>query len=352
MRRTRTLICLFAAIALVALTGCFDVEQHLTINSDGSADVENTITMDSSLLDAAAQESGGEDVSGIFDELSVEAEGEGFKVEDVEKDGQTGIKATKHIDDISDFDLKDLGEGTDGEIKIENSFLRSKYTVDLSLPFEADTGTGDLGGDPAATEGLVEARFMLTLPGKIGDNNADSISDDGKTATWELVPGEEVKIEATAEGYNTLVVAGIGGGGLLLVVIIVVVIVVLARRKSRPAVAPAPYGGPESPTAPTAFAPAPEPMAAPAPEAVPQPVPEPTPEVVAPVEAPVIEAAPVVAPQVEAPAPVPEPEVAPSAPEPAPAPEGEVPTGKTCAQCGAQNDASATVCAGCGAPLS
>ena len=67
---------------------------------------------------------------------------------------------------------------------------------------------------------VVEMEYTVKLPVKIKTNNATELDKDGKTATWNLTPGEVNKIEYTASGINILPI--------IIIVIAVLIAVALA----------------------------------------------------------------------------------------------------------------------------
>ena len=56
----------------------------------------------------------------------------------------------------------------------------------------------DLTGMNSSTAPYVAIKYTVKLPAKAKTNNADEVSKDGKTLTWNLKSGEENKIEFTA----------------------------------------------------------------------------------------------------------------------------------------------------------
>ncbi len=93
--------------------------------------------------------------------------------------------------------------------------LLTAFDVQVTDTKVTVTGTGDTsnslateseGFDPAMFASALSANFKLTLPGRIGTNNADSVS--GNTLTWSIpVTGGVVDIQAE----STLGAAGGGG---------------------------------------------------------------------------------------------------------------------------------------------
>jgi hypothetical protein len=98
--------------------------------------------------------------------------------------------------------------------------------------------TMDLTSDASQMTGPIQMKWILILPGRVSDHNADEIS--GSTLTWNLTPGQEINMFAEGSSKGGLSPWWIAGGiGLLclcilvLVIIAVVVIVVLNRNKKK-----------------------------------------------------------------------------------------------------------------------
>jgi LPXTG-motif cell wall-anchored protein len=90
--------------------------------------------------------------------------------------------------------------------------------------------------DPATfLEDLFEIRFKLTLPGEIGDNNADVV--EGNTLIWNVGLSDEggtyEAVSSTGGSNSALLYAGIGVAAL---VVVGVGVTAMRRRKETAAV--------------------------------------------------------------------------------------------------------------------
>ena len=203
-------IALALAVA-AALTGCrleLAAEAALALDGTGTADV--SATFDQELLD-------------IFDELELDptagleaaaAAGEGWQVDRAADEGGLTVSLAKQVD-------------TPGQLGAAFAELSSglsdddpAFHLDVEVALAEDgtatiAGTGSvrpptsigvlfddepLGPDADELEELVEthvaATFSATLPGDIGEHDADSV--DGQTATWDLPVGQDRQINAQA----------------------------------------------------------------------------------------------------------------------------------------------------------
>lgn len=180
--------------------------------------------------DVSEAESGDLDVEAV----KKEAEENGWEYEDYDKDNYKGYILTKR-----DVDLENLSEAVANK-DMASSFPTDKFTVkkngskytllwDLSDIYKDEETTQ--GFDYLASSGGY-AKFVLKLPKEPISTNAQEISDDGKTLTWNLVNlGEDRTVEATFQlkswgpYIGLIAIAG-------LAVILGVVSVILRRRNA------------------------------------------------------------------------------------------------------------------------
>ena len=180
--------------------------------------------------DALEAESGDLDVEAV----KKEAEENGWEYEDYDKDNYKG-----YILRIRDVDLENLSEAVANK-DMASSFPTDKFTVkkngskytllwDLHETYNDEETTQ--GFDYLASSGGY-AKFVLKLPKEPISTNAQEISDDGKTLTWNLVNlGEDRTVEATFQLKNWGPYIGlIAIVGLL--AILGVVSVILRRRNA------------------------------------------------------------------------------------------------------------------------
>ena len=86
----------------------------------------------------------------------------------------------------------------------------------------------------------------MTLPEKPTSNNADEVSSDGKTLTWNIEKNTDIEFEFNFKDSdkksdddkkdsdsNLLMYILIGGGALLLIVAVVIIIVVVTSNKKK-----------------------------------------------------------------------------------------------------------------------
>lgn len=231
------LVIAIACIVLISLSGCARVNYEVNVNKDGSADVSYVIGYDKEFLSSMGVSESDLGEEGFAD-MEKEATEDGYEVEKYNDDTIVGFKAKKHFDHIADFTMDDVGDeeistdGTDNKISFDKKLLDTRISqnakIDLTtLSEEEDSETANITN---MLLGQMKVSYKITLPFKVGDNNATTVSEDGKTLEWTLKAGEvnEVHFEAQ-ENLNAILFGGIGA----IVVIIIVAVIVLANKSKK-----------------------------------------------------------------------------------------------------------------------
>lgn len=158
-----------------------------------------------------------------------ELEDAGYKVERYDKDGFKGIKATKNIANIDDvtgknpnFDLADY-DTVGNAVMFAKSGNNYKAKLILAAPEQTQQYT------TFYSSGII-SEFVVTLPSKPVSHNATSVSDDGKTLTWDLTGTGSQSVEFEFAFSNNLwlyIVLGI-----IAIVVIALAVMLLLKRKN------------------------------------------------------------------------------------------------------------------------
>jgi hypothetical protein len=263
----------FAALLTSTLlfTGCLAVESNLTINDDGTVDVQLSTVIDTEQLGK---------IGGLFGEdanvldglggdelLSQLTDGQNpcgdltgaltdyeASTEEISDGSKVGVSCT--VEGVPIEDLTSIGEGS--SFTIEQDDAGTRLTATLEGLDQLTAGLGDLGDIPGGTDAITELlginldelftiEFNVTGPGSLGDNNATST--DGATATWDITADSSFVSDGTA----TLTAEWTPGGGsgsstwIILAVIAAIIIIaaivaaiVISKRRSGPAAAETP----------------------------------------------------------------------------------------------------------------
>lgn len=241
--------------AAVMLSGCVHMTVNLKINGDGSADWGYDMLMQDSMLEMASlgMETAGE--ADMWDEATREAEAQGMAVERLPSaDGYSGIRVTRHFENVAEMMDSDLLAGTDAMVGDAESYFNAKetkgffattYEVEMKTDVSeamASAETGDETTDAMvkAMMDQVEMRFVVTMPVKASGHNATDVSADGLTYTWDikLDTPNDMKVTASVPNMgNILLVAG--GAALVLIIAAVIIILASVSAKKRKAAAAA-----------------------------------------------------------------------------------------------------------------
>lgn len=261
---------LFIIAMMFLLTGCVKFNMTMDIKSDKSMDLDILYAVDKNMM-------GDEEL--FKDEDIEEYKKSGFEVKDYAEGDYVGITLKKHVKNIDDISKTDgtasfnIANATDTESEesmftLKKGFFRNVYTLkmesdsatntpdDINLGDERialegeDDDLGDypsddssLGEYPTDGESLLddypidgdfdytdalsnmEMNLTVNLPNKPISHNATSVSNNGKSLTWNLV-AQQSDVELTFALYNKtnilICVAGV-------VVVVIVVIVVISK---------------------------------------------------------------------------------------------------------------------------
>jgi hypothetical protein len=113
------------------------------------------------------------------------------------------------------------------------SLANGKIRYDIGL----DMSTGDFG---STTYGLLDMKWIVEMPGKVSNHNADEIN--GSTLTWTLTPGENLNMVAESSTSSATIWWIIGGMAVLclclLVILAVGLVIFFVVRKNKKAQVP------------------------------------------------------------------------------------------------------------------
>lgn len=212
MRPTFTAV--MALSLLAVLTGCrVRVDTAVVVDSDGSATLSIAYGIDEETRARLGE---------AAEPLAAEAAATlppGVRVEAVEVDGLRGERLEVEVADPAEL-VDALGGPTVADVAVDEEGARLR----LDLEDLAAQATGDLL--PAAVDaGEVDARvrFMVRLPHRVTEHNADRTLPDG-SLVWELLPPRRRTAMARSEagrGGRTPAVAlvvtllGVAGGAAL-----------------------------------------------------------------------------------------------------------------------------------------
>ena len=257
---------LFIILMMFLLTGCVKLNMTMDIKSDKSMDLDILYAVDKNYME-------GEDEELFSDEEIEDYKKAGYEVKDYAEGDYVGVILKKHVKNIDEVSKTDgsasfnLSNATDtaeeeSMFTLKKGFFRNVYTLKMesdsatntpddinigderfALEGEEDDVLGDYpsgddvslddyptDGDFDYTEALnaMEMKLVVNLPNKPISHNATSVSNNGKSLTWNLVAQQE-DVELTFALYNrTNILICVAG-----VVVVVIVVIVIASKSSK-----------------------------------------------------------------------------------------------------------------------
>lgn len=218
MKKTIGLIVLLI-VTLITLTGCAQLKYEVEIKPNGTGEISYVYGISKTTLDTFNVS-----VDDFVDEMKEQAEESNYQVETYEDEEIAGFRASKHIEDFNEeFSLQEafgeeyVKDTEENGIKVKKGLFATKYSQTAEL---------DLSTISEEERNYVTMSYQIKLPTKITSTNADELSEDEKTLTWNLTAGEINKIEFNASSVNALPV-------ILLVVIVAIAIALIIILKKK-----------------------------------------------------------------------------------------------------------------------
>lgn len=212
----RTHLILIAVLGMGLLAGCMDMSVTTEVNAEGDIDqMDIEMEMDSMMfafMEESAQDEGYDSVEEMLAEDFQEDMG-GDEV------GSFSVSVTPpdERDDTSDHLISinveeiPVEEMDEIETEVDNETVRF---VDTDIGGDTADDDGDVGDgqDPGEMDDFgefdeameeINMEYVVRMPGEIQEHNADEISDDGTTATWDMTaeeePDEQLFVESTID---------------------------------------------------------------------------------------------------------------------------------------------------------
>ncbi|WP_294160221.1 hypothetical protein [uncultured Selenomonas sp.] len=173
----KSLLVLFAALFLLAFSGCAKIHEDMEISADGSVTAKYEVVASEMLYGDLMQAQAG-----------IQAD----KVEPAAEGNMKGFTATYNIDKLENMPARMNAfakiDGKTYQVDKQSNFFYDRYT----LNFAPSVGNKYMnqGGKKKAPDKKgpddPEYTFTLHLPAANEETNADDISADGRTLTWDF----------------------------------------------------------------------------------------------------------------------------------------------------------------------
>lgn len=263
-------------LCALLITGCeLKYEGQVEIKSDGKMDMSIIMAYDRELISTLIYMEENDDLLGSEDEDDMSdipeasitkirtyleenkpEEQDGVEVSRYERNGYYGYQMTyeiNNIDDVSskekvdsslfeDFNIQDT-ENTNNNNEKKIMFQKEDDTYYANYKL-SDTSDSSNGMSANLSRINLSLKYTVTLPTKPIEHNADTVSEDGKTLTWNISSLNEdrdsikysfklkdVVAGAKTDGLNTEMIMLIAG--IVIIVIIIVVVLILFARNNK-----------------------------------------------------------------------------------------------------------------------
>lgn len=216
--KTRLLFFLAILTCLILMAGCGNYEERLTINKDGTVTFSETIEPQQLVYDLGRKE---------LNKWRQDRFDNGFGIKDTEK-GFISSKTLPNIQDLANLGFFERTEvaGNKG-VLYRKGFLYDSYVLDGYMVSRAENLLYFNSNRPEDMilrnnfENNAKINFTINLPYKADSSNATSVTDEGKTLSWDLkkvLLGGSLQMTTQFRLYheNTLIMLGVIGCILLI----------------------------------------------------------------------------------------------------------------------------------------
>ncbi|HBU81798.1 MAG TPA: hypothetical protein DEF35_09180 [Paenibacillus sp.] len=221
-------------LMLSILSACADGEAHVTVNMDGSSDLDLNLSVTDSALGMMGQDN-------LMTLLADSLKKNNFKAEVSDQGDRTELKATTHYEKsntVSTFSTSDLPDGIQVEQSTTPGFFTSKLHIAAEVDLLQTVPDGEVKDQINKVPGFlknlllkdVNFDFKLTLPIKAQESNADLVEDHGKTLIWHVSPLDTNKLDLTVQVPNIRNIIITGGIALVLFIALLIWFIVRRRR--------------------------------------------------------------------------------------------------------------------------
>lgn len=267
-------------IFIIILSGCIKLNVTMDIKKDKSMDIGYLTAVLESLMENTNGKS-------IIDEEAIEEKRkQGFTVTPYSDNSYVGYKLSKHINNIDKYSttnsvVADLSVDNKKEneylFSVQRGLFKNKYTAVFVFNDVSNMNNNQLNDtnnfnedqfleedddtilDPSYLETMqnsFDCSFIVNLPNKVLNNNATSVSEDGKKLTWNLTKlTDKDNISFTFELYNMTIIYITGSVALLCLIgfafLVVKKLKKIKQSKLNMIINPSSYVAPEVPQMPT-----------------------------------------------------------------------------------------------------
>ncbi|WDZ59025.1 DUF3153 domain-containing protein [Paenibacillus polymyxa] len=239
--RIRKILLIFMLVCcLLALTSCARGDIHVDVHLDQSVDLDATFSVNNQTLMML-------DNPGLLDRLVKRIQSNNVDVQPLAEQGRKGYQIKGHYQGDWSTNKKNPSQGLNlpEGLEIKRAVSQHFFTTNIDLTMKLDLpqmlpeeaqGLSDKFEQMNVfarklLERQLDLNFSLSLPIQPATNNADRVSEDGKTLYWDIAPLEsnELKLSVNVPNVRHIVYVAVTS----LILIVIAVILLIRRHRSK-----------------------------------------------------------------------------------------------------------------------
>ncbi|MGG4204375.1 DUF3153 domain-containing protein [Paenibacillus jamilae] len=239
--RIRKILLIFMLVCcLLALTSCARGDIHVDVHLDQSVDMDATFSVNNQTLMML-------DNPRLLDRLVKRIQSNNVDVQPLAEQGRKGYQIKGHYQGDWSTNKKNPSQGLNlpEGLEIKRAVSQHFFTTNIDLTMKLDLprmlpkeaqGLSDKFEQMNVfarklLERQLDLNFSLSLPIQPATNNADRVSEDGKTLHWDIAPLEsnELKLSVNVPNVRHIVYVAITS----LILIVIAVILLIRRHRSK-----------------------------------------------------------------------------------------------------------------------
>ncbi|MDY7992586.1 DUF3153 domain-containing protein [Paenibacillus polymyxa] len=225
---------------LLTLTSCARGDIHVDVHLDQSVDLDATFSVNNQTLMML-------DNPGLLDRLVKRIQSNNVDVQPLAEQGRKGYQIKGHYQGDWSTNKKNPSQGLNlpEGLEIKRAVSQHFFTTNIDLTMKLDLprmlpeeaqGLSDKFEQMNVfarklLERQLDLNFSLSLPIQPTTNNADRVSEDGKTLYWDIAPLEsnELKLSVNVPNVRHIVYVAVTS----LILIVIAVILLIRRHRSK-----------------------------------------------------------------------------------------------------------------------
>ncbi|WCM62606.1 DUF3153 domain-containing protein [Paenibacillus polymyxa] len=240
VRIQKILLIFMLVCCLLALTSCARGDIHVDVHLDQSVDMDATFSVNNQTLMML-------DNPGLLDRLVKRIQSNNVDVQPLAEQGRKGYQIKGHYQGDWSTNKKNPSQGLNlpEGLEIKRAVSQHFFTTNIDLTMKLDLprmlpeeaqGLSDKFEQMNVfarklLERQLDLNFSLSLPIQPATNNADRVSEDGKTLYWDIAPLEsnELKLSVNVPNVRHIVYVAVTS----LILIVIAVILLIRRHRSK-----------------------------------------------------------------------------------------------------------------------